>query len=208
MKILKIISVSILLFTAECFSQVEKKADSSKVEITKLGIGVKAGFNFATVSRGNLDISPDARTGFYLGINYEYPIIKDVFSIQPEMLFSQQGFEKRYTVSGERQKSIYKVDYLNIPILARYYVVRGFSFEAGPQFGYKVSEEFDRNETDSEIDSLTNANDFDFSFAAGITFQFDEGLFINGRYNRSFNEIIDGSSAKNIVIQLGLGFKF
>ena len=96
-----------------------------------------------------------------------------------------------------------------IPVLARYYFVRGFSFDVGPEFSFRLNDDFKRDEnTDSETEFLTKSNPFDMGFSAGLSFQFQSGLFINGRYNRGFVEIIENSKAKNTVIQFGLGYKF
>lgn len=211
MSLLKILCTSLVLISSSLQAQEFEESqipDSSDVKITKIGIGIKAGLNFATVSQGNLKKAPDARSGFYIGIIYELPIIDDVFSVQPEILYSQQGFEKKYTYLGERHTSSYKVDYINIPIVARYYVVRGFSLEVGPQFSYKLNENINKEETDTEFTDSNEINDFDFGIIAGLTFQFESGFFVSGRYNRSFTEIIKESKAKNTVIQLGIGYKF
>lgn len=208
MKFFNAIYLTIAFSYTASYCQQEKASDSSEVVITKLGIGVKAGFNFSTVSQGNLKAAPDARTSIYIGVHYEIPVIEDVISIQPELLYSQQGFEKRYTSSGERQKSMYKVNYISVPILARYYVIRGFSLEAGPKLSYKLNQKFDRAETDTELLTLNDANDLDFGFVAGISFEFDNGFFINGRFNSSFTEIFERSEAKNTVTQFGVGYKF
>ena len=211
MKLSKNIFTFLILMSATLSAQEYEKPqtpDSSVVKITKLGIGVKAGLNFATVSKGDLKNAPDARSSFYFGVNYEIPIIKDVFSVQPELIYSRQGFEKKYNFLEERHTSRYKVDYISVPIIARYYVVRGFSLEAGPQFSYKVGSHFDRDESDSELEVLSKPNDIDFGFILGLTFQFESGFFVSGRYNRGFMEIIDNSDAKNTVIQLGVGYKF
>jgi len=208
MKLLKTICLTIVLFASPARAQEEKSSDSAVVVITKYGIGVKVGFNFATISEGDLANAADSRASFYIGANYEVPIIPDVFSVQPEVIYSQQGFEKRYTIDGTRHKSIYKLNYFSIPILARYYVVRGFSLEAGPQFSYKVNENFDRDKTDTEQLTLNSTNDIDIGFVAGLTFQFESGFFVNGRYNRGFKEIFEDSDVKNVVIQMGVGYKF
>lgn len=208
MKFFKTICLTLAFSSATLYSQEEKSSDSTEIVITKLGIGVKAGFNFATVSKGDLQKAPDARTSIYIGVHYEIPIIEDVFSVQPELIYSQQGFEKRYETEGGRKKSIYKVDYVSVPIIARYYVVRGFSLEAGPQISYKVADKFERDVSDAEAVTLNDANDLDFGIIAGLTFQFESGFFINGRYNRSFSEIIEDTKSKNTVIQMGVGYKF
>ncbi|RRJ92058.1 porin family protein [Flavobacterium macacae] len=208
MKFFNAIYLTIALSHTASYGQDEKVSDSSKVVITKLGIGVKAGFNFSTVSQGDLKKAPDARTSFYVGASYEFPIIEDLLSIQPEIIYSQQGFEKREMISEERFKSIYKVNYITVPVLARYYIVRGFSLDAGPQFSLRVQDDFRISENDAESSLLQQTNCFDFGLSGGLSFQFESGIFINGRYTRGFREIIEGSNAKNTVIQFGIGYKF
>ena len=208
MKFFNAIYLTIALSHTASYGQEEKISDSSKVVITKLGIGVKAGFNFSTVSQGDLKKAPDARTSFYVGASYEFPIIEDLLSIQPEIIYSQQGFEKREMISEERFKSIYKVNYITVPVLARYYIVRGFSLDAGPQFSLRVQDDFRISENDAESSLLQQTNCFDFGLSGGLSFQFESGIFINGRYTRGFREIIEGSNAKNTVIQFGIGYKF
>lgn len=187
----------------------ETKVPREEDSFNKLGFGIKGGMNYATVTKGKLDEAPDARTSFYVGAIAEIPIIDDSFSIQPEVLYSRQGFERNYSLLGEDYKAEYQIDYINVPVLAKLYIVKGFSVEAGPQFGFKINEKIDLDTAnDEEGNNLDEINDFDMSLAAGITFKFDSGLFVNGRYNHSFNEIIKNLDAKNSVMQFGIGYKF
>jgi opacity protein-like surface antigen len=209
MKLLKIISTNVLLLAGIASSAQEAKTIQTDSSFNKLGFGIKGGMNYATVTKGDFDEGPDARTSFYVGAIAEIPIIDDSFSIQPEVLYSRQGFERNYSLLGEDYKSAYQIDYINVPVLAKLYIVKGFSVEAGPQFGFKINEKIDLDTAnDEEGNNLDEINDFDMSLAAGITFKFDSGLFVNGRYNHSFNEIIKDSDAKNLVLQFGLGYKF
>lgn len=218
MKLLKIIStVVLLLFTINTIAQeTESETESetkneteTKTLIDKLKFGVKGGFTFATITKGDFKQGPDARICFYLGGYMEVPIIDDSFSIQTEILYSQQGFERNYSLSGIDYKSEYHIDYINIPVLAKLYILKGFSFEAGPQFGFKINEKADLDTTnDEEGGNLDEINSFDISVALGFTFQFEEGFFVNGRFNRGFTEVITNSDSKNAVIQMGIGYKF
>lgn len=210
MKLLKFISTNVLLIAAITSVSAQETQETQTVDsFNKPGLGVKGGLNYATVTKGDFDEGPDARTSFYVGAFYEIPIIDDSFSIQPEVIYSRQGFERNYSLLDQDYKAEYQLDYINVPVLAKLYIVKGFSIEAGPQFGFKINEKFDLNsENDEEGNDLDEVNDFDMSLAAGLSFQFDSGLFVNGRYNHSFNEVIKDSDAKNSVIQFGLGYKF
>lgn len=209
MKLLKFISTNIFLmvgFVAFSTQEVQAQTDDS---FNKSGFGIKAGLNYATVTKGDFNEGPDARTSFYVGAISEIPLIDNSFSIQPEVIYSRQGFERNYSLLGNDYTAEYQLDYINVPILAKLYIVKGFSIEAGPQFGFKINEKIDLDAGDGdEGNDLDEVNDFDMGLAAGLTFQLDSGLFINGRYNHSFNEVIKDSDAKNSVIQFGLGFKF
>lgn len=209
MKLLKIISTNVLLIGVMLSFSTQKVQAQSDGSFNKAGFGVKGGLNYATITKGDFDEGPDARTSFYVGATAEIPLIDDSFSIQPEVIYSRQGFERNYSFLGSDYTAEYQLDYINVPVLAKLYIVKGFSVEAGPQFAFKINEKIDLDAgDDDEGNDLDEVNDFDMGLAAGITFQFDGGLFINGRYNHSFNEIIKDSDAKNSVIQFGLGYKF
>ena len=98
----------------------------------------------------------------------------------------------------------YQIDYLNVPILAKLYLGKIFSIEVGPQFGFKVSEKTES----SNSSSLENeVESFDTAIAAGVSFNFSEGAFISGRFTQSLNEVVKNSDSKNMVFQVGIGFK-
>lgn len=73
----------------------------------------------------------------------EFPI-SERFSFQPELLYSGQGF----TMLTRNQDNIFDTDenvefqlaYLQLPLMAKFYLIEGLFIEAGPQFGYKLSE--------------------------------------------------------------------
>ena len=48
----------------------------------------------------------------------------------------------------------------------------------------------------------------DFGAAVGAGYKFDNGFFLDARYNRGFSELYEGSDARNSVINLGIGFMF
>jgi hypothetical protein len=134
----------------------------------------------------------------------------DIFSIQVEALYSGQGFKYDFeSILGENEEVEYQLDYINVPVLAKVYVLEGLSLEVGPQFSFKVNEEIDGDPTDDEGDTdLDEANDFEFGIAAGLTFQTQMGLFATGRYNMGLTDIIDDVDGKNSVFQIGVGYKF
>ncbi|QEE49682.1 PorT family protein [Flavobacterium alkalisoli] len=171
--------------------------------------GIKGGVNFATVSGDDFD-SPDSRTSFHVGALVEFPLT-EMFSLQAEALYSGQGFETDVDggIFGGDGKVEYQLDYINVPVLAKVYILDGLSIEAGPQFGFKVNEEIDAeaNADDGDL-NVDEAEDFDFGVAAGITFETPMGLFATGRYTQGFTDIVNDRDVKNSVFQIGIGYKF
>lgn len=187
--------------------------NASNMNSMAVSFGVKGGVNFATITGDDFD-SPDSRTSFHVGALAEFPVA-EIFSVQVEALYSGQGFESDIDgdLFGGDGKIEYQLDYINVPVLAKFYLIEGLSIEAGPQFSFKVNEEIDINpngdDGDFPLDDTDyEAKDFEFGIAAGLTFQTDMGLFATGRYNLGVTDIIEDSDARNSVFQIGIGYKF
>lgn len=180
------------------FSQEETKSASDAK------FGFKGGLNYSTVTKGNFEEGLDPRTSFYLGFVGEIPLAANVIYLQPEMVYSRQGFENNYTFLGSNYTEEYQIDYMNFPILLKMYLGNTIAIEAGPQFGLKINERVVDN--NSEVDR-NDINAFDTALAGGVSLNFDD-FFLSGRYTYSFNEIIKDSNSKNSVFQIGVGFKF
>lgn len=162
--------------------------------------GVKGGVNFSTIN-GDFEGSPESRTGYHLGLLAEVPL-SDRFSIQPEVLYSAQGFD---VVEREDAENLeYKLDYINVPVLAKVYLIQGLSIEAGPQIGFLVNEEIgDANLDEDQFKSI------DFSLGMGASYKFNK-FFVSGRYNLGVSDIYDNGAgdAKHSVFQAGVGVMF
>ena len=103
----------------------------SSMNAQEVNFGIKAGLNLAGLN-GSEDLDDyDLRTSFHVGAVAEIGI-SEKFSFQPELLYSSQGAKAEE--SGF--KATIKLDYLNLPLIAKYYVAEGFSVEAGPQIGF------------------------------------------------------------------------
>lgn len=180
------------------FSQEEVKSSNDAK------FGIKGGLNYTTVTKGDFEDGLDPRTSYYIGFVSEIPLVANVLSLQPEMLYSRQGFENNYVFLGTNYNEEYRVDYINFPVLLKLHAGKTLSFELGPQFGLKINEKVVRNNSEVEED---NINAFDTALAGGISLNFEE-FFISGRYTYSLNEIIKDSNSKNSVFQIGAGFRF
>ncbi|NUY82060.1 PorT family protein [Flavobacterium sp. MAH-1] len=201
MKSLKILVTGLLFFGASAIyaqNEADNKTDRSP------SFGVKGGVNFSNVIGDDIG-DTSSRTNFHVGVVGELPLA-DIFSLQAEVLYSGQGFKAKNPVLFGADEAVYKLDYINVPVLAKVYITKGLSIEAGPQFGFKVNEKVEVD--GEESDELENAESFDFAVAGGLTFQTEMGLFATGRYTYGFTDVVEDADTRNQVFQIGIGYKF
>ena len=179
------------------------------IKAQNINFGAKAGVNFATIT-GDMVESFDSRTAFHVGFVAEI-VISETFSFQPELLYSAQGAKE----SGDGWEETLKLDYFNLPLMAKFYVAEGFSLEAGPQIGFLLSAKYDWEE-DGESGSEDIKDDvkgIDFGLNLGVGYKTESGLNFGARYNLGLSDINDMDddgdfSIKNSVIQAYVGFFF
>lgn len=160
-------------------------------------LGAKIGMNVSSVN-GNPD-NLDSKTGWVLGATAEVSLTEK-FSLQPELLYSQQG-------AKQRGNFIYDLNYISLPVMAKYYIAKGFSLEAGPQFSFLVKDEL-ISDTNNAASANTNAENFDFSANLGLGYQLENGIFFQTRYNLGLTAVSETPDVKNGVFQMTLGFQF
>jgi len=192
----------------------------SAIQAQEVRLGAKAGVNFSTFSGDNLgDI--ESRTGFHIGGLVEIPITER-FSVQPEILYSAQG--AKYTDEGSELGVNYsyeveqKLDYIQVPIMAKFYVVDGLALEAGPQISFLASSKGEVEGTIGDI-NVSNEEDLDdiagidFGVGVGASYRLPMGVFFGARYNFGLSNINDADNADNQkyhnnVFQLSAGYSF
>jgi hypothetical protein len=176
------------------------------VSAQDINFGAKAGVNFATITGDDLD-SFSSRTAFHLGFVAEIGIT-ETFSFQPELLYSAQGSD----YSEDSFEGSLKVDYLNLPLMAKFYVAEGFSLEAGPQVGFLLSAKDVYDDGEDDWKDITKGIDFGLNF--GVGYKLESGLNFGARYNLGLSDLNDDpdsqadSAFKNSVIQAYVGFFF
>jgi Outer membrane protein beta-barrel domain len=168
-----------------------------------INFGLKAGVNVSNFVGADFEeIEAKALVGFHGGVILHIKINRLV--IQPELLFSSQGA----TLEHAGVDSNFKVSYINIPVMIKWETRGGFYLEAGPQIGFKASEDI----PDDNIEEFLKSTDF--SLAAGLGFHSPKGFGIGGRYTISagkvgeFNAGAYNPDFQNGVIQLSLFYTF
>ncbi|MDN3491826.1 porin family protein [Winogradskyella bathintestinalis] len=163
----------------------------------EITFGAKAGLNVSNFSGGDAD--RNSLIAFHVGAISEIPLGQR-FSLQPELLYSRQGSEAQDVVK-------IKVDYLAIPIMAKYYIVDDFSIELGPQFSFLINDKGEYINSDLP-DADTDASNFDFGANVGLGYNIGTNLFVQARYNFGITTVVENPDITNNVFQLSLGYKF
>lgn len=162
--------------------------------------GFKAGVNFASLAGDDTE-GLDGRTSFHVGFTVDFEI-SDQFSLQPELIYSNQG--ATFDAGGSEDVTI-RLGYINVPILASYAVIPGLSLQAGPQVGFNISSDV---EFDGETEDIEDLETVDLALALGAQYELDQGLFFQARYNLGLSDIEEDIDQKNGVFALSVGYKF
>ncbi|SNC77499.1 Outer membrane protein beta-barrel domain-containing protein [Hymenobacter gelipurpurascens] len=200
---------------------------SSSAHAQGIRLGIKGGANLSNLSGDLTDEDRfENKLGFHGGVMLNIGLLDDGFlSLQPEVLFSQKGFQyadNEFNIGNNTIK--YEGDrtynYIDVPVLLKINA-GGLFFEAGPQYSYllkvkdesKVSVNGNTATQRSGTSDLDNVNRNEIGYAAGLGYQSDMGLLLGLRYNGSFTDFgkdgyqdNDVRNARNSVFQLSLGY--
>jgi hypothetical protein len=158
---------------------------------------VKGGVNISSLG-GNASQIGSAKFGFHAGV-YFAARISDRIAFQPELVFSQQGYQFN---SALTDAFVVNYNYLNLPLLAKIYVAEGTSVQLGPQLGYLLN-----------ADELYPVKKMDVALAVGLGYEMESGLNFSLRYNLGLLNTIANApnlspSSTNRVFQLSIGYTF
>ncbi|KIO53450.1 porin family protein [Flavobacterium hibernum] len=190
----------------------------------KVKLGVKAGLNISSLTFDESELSSSSKTGFTAGVMVEIPLAKN-FSLQPELLYSQQGTKTSFfdqDVTNSNFKGRIELNYLNIPLMLKYYVIKGLSIQAGPQIGLllkansKYQDNFLGYENQESFNLKKYSNGIDTSINFGLGYQFKDKFYTDFRYNISYSNVFKDGDAnyfinhdmKNRVFQITIGYFF
>jgi len=171
----------------------------------EISFGVKAGVNFASFTgdiEGESVDDWEGRTGLNFGGVVNIPV-SEVFAVQPEVIFSQQGFTETimgYDVTG-------RFDYINVPVLADFTVAEGLSLQAGPQVGFNIKKEVETPDGKEDVEDVESVI---FDGAVGAQYKLPIGLFFQARFVFGLSNIssLDEDDIKNSVISISTGWFF
>ena len=170
-------------------------------EVGQLTIQPKVGVNIANITDVN---DADPRIGLAAGAEFEYGLTDNI-GLSAGVLYSMQGV-KTIIVDDDCTS---KLDYLNVPILANFYVAKGFAVKLGVQPGFKLSSKakFKGSGGSKEVEVEDGVKSVDLSIPVGVSYQYQNIVF-DARYNWGVTNIVEDSDSKHSVFQITVGYKF
>ena len=168
------------------------------------------GGTLATITGDHTD-DAKFKLGLVAGAEFGY-MIAPQFGVTAGALVSMQGAGAKDTDYTKDASTT--LTYLNIPILANYYIIPGLAVKAGIQPGfmlsakYKGSEKIGGSWVDYDESSTEGYKKLDISIPFGLSYEFSD-FVIDARYNLGVSNIIDHEkhSNKNSVFMLTIGYK-
>ena len=171
----------------------------------KVAMGIKGGLNLSSIDRtATAGETYKSATGFHGGLFATIKIAK--IGIQPEVLFSKQVT----TQTDNSGDTDWNLQYVTIPVMIKWYMVKGLNLQVGPQFGMLTSAAQETAVGSTDIKSDLKSSDW--SLGAGIGFDAPFKLNIEARYVIGLSDINNfagaSESIKNRTIQISLGYRF
>jgi len=181
-------------------------------------IGPKAGLNISTICAD--DDANDYRKyklGANIGVFGKYTI-NELFDIQSEIMYSQQGHKLEIDFLYEYDGNKYVepevkilTHNLNVPLLLRFNipVFRRLYIEAGPQAGFFLRDNY--SSKDKQFEEELNDSDIrfktlDLQVIGGIGFDLGKNFSVNARYAHSLTSIYKDVDYKSRVFQFSLAY--
>ena len=155
-------------------------------------------------------------------LNYQAGLVMEYkfspkFAIAPEVVFAAQGGkDNAYLLEvGDmtiKKDMTYHTNYINVPVMLKYYATPNFSIDFGPQVGFNVYSKYSLDDVDDfkAVDLKDMTNTVDFGLGLGGTYNLTDNAFVQARYTLGLTKVFDveNSKGKNGNIQVAFGMKF
>ena len=174
--------------------------------------GAKVGFDMTNF--WGKDTEHGMKPSYQAGLIMEYKF-SNKFAIAPEVVFASQGGKFKaidvelfdYNIS---KNVTFNTNYINVPLMLKYYVSPAFSLDFGPQVGFNVYSKVSVEDVDKPLDMKDVTNTVDFGLGLGGTYNLTDNAFVQARYTLGLTNVfdIDDSHEKNGNIQIAFGMKF
>lgn len=175
--------------------------------------GGKAGINWSAVRypKNILNDKASYIVGGQAGAVVTYTC-NTYFDLQFELLYATHGYkDKTLVFNDERGDTMYKgysyrIHYIDIPLLVKFFPVAGLNIQVGPQLGIGCAA------TDSwkGVEVFQQPAGAELGVVFGLGYEFNSGLFVDARYTLGLTPSIrDAESAyEGRHIGLSVGYRF
>ena len=178
----------------------------------QIQFGAKVGFDMTNF--WGKDAEHGMKPSYQAGLMMEYKF-SNKFAIAPEVVFASQGGKFKaidMNLFGvDVSKSItYNTNYINVPVMLKYYVSPAFSIDFGPQVGFNVYSKVSIEDYDKAYDMKEATKTVDFGLGLGGTYNLTDNALVQARYTLGLTNVfdVDDSHEKNGNIQIAFGMKF
>ena len=182
-----------------------------------VNFGLKIGANYSNVYSVDAEsFNTDPKFGLAAGMFLSIPL-GEAIQIQPEILFSQKGYQASGSLLGQSYIITRTSNYIDVPLLIGIKAFKGFTILAGPQYSFLISQ---KNKFENSATSIAQETLFDnedlrkntLCFTGGFDLNFDQ-LIVGTRVGWDlYKNNKDGTSNtpryKNVWYQLCLGYRF
>lgn len=152
-----------------------------------LGLGVKAGINFANITNAKM-INSSNRTGFHAGV-FMAPPSKGILGSRTELVFSRQGYNFK---TGSNSGNV-NLDYIILPQYMAINITKFVQVHIGGQVAILVSAKVDSAQSGGLPGAAGKVMDFynrfDYGYGGGVEVRPVAGLVIGARINISLNKM-------------------
>lgn len=184
--------------------------------------GIKGGMNISRISGDDAVASSDSHLGAHLGLIMKYNVMETLI-FQPELLYTQKGYNYKYSMNDIDYTIKNSFDYIELPLLIKLNVEVGdvrFQPFVGPAVSYLISAKA-KEKLSNDTTTITRTSDVSddlnklaFGFAVGAEFVFQRRFIFGGRYNFGLSNVykdnleFQGPEVRNGVFMLNLGYLF
>ncbi len=167
----------------------------------------KVGIGFGVLSGSwsmDAGLSNKTRTGFVAGVEGEY-YAKEWLGIAAGLSYAQQGWK----FDGNGSSVTTKLDYLNIPLTANFYVAKGLAVKTGLQFGFLMNAKSGDNDFKDRCEKLNVSIPIGASYEMSnfvLDLRYNISLTKSNKDNLKFHDSDD--KMRSDLVQITLGYKF
>lgn len=146
------------------------------------GGGLFAGISTSQMTGDN--IVGFHKAGFYGGAFTDYRFTPRS-TLQLELSFLQRGSRQTPTVKNNNTRFLYNLNYIEFPVLYRWYGIKNMNLEIGPSVSYLINSK--QEDSFGEVTNKIEFNKIDLSIAAGLSYYLlkSKKLEVNARYSLS-----------------------